>query len=121
MAVIGLVKEKTFAVYDQTVTVEFWNPPTILYASKEDYRLEFLLRGYKNQAHFITNGPRSFYAPATIHFKFQLTALTWPFAPGLVLSDKLFDLIKTRTQTADADGNEINGGIDWSTAVDGTV
>lgn len=117
MAKIGLNATKTFPVYDQTVTIGFWCPTKIVEADSENWTLKLQMRGYTSKASFLTLGKKSYYAPATTTLCFQLTQATWPFVLGQDPWPALWTLIATKTGT-DGDGNEINGGVDWSSAKD---
>lgn len=120
MAQIGLEVTKTFTVYDQTITLGFWCPTKIKEADSENFKLQLVMRGYTSKTAFLTKGKKSFYEPGTIILTFQLTQQTWPFVQGQDPWPALWTLIKSKTEIVDDEGNELNGGIDWSTATDST-
>lgn len=115
----GLLKDKSFTVYGQTINIGFWAVGPFK-ADPLNYRLDLDLLGYTDRATFLANR-KNFYPAATIRFVFQLTAPTWPFAPGVNLAVACYDLIQTRSAITDDEGNELNGGLDWSTATDDVV
>lgn len=116
MAVIGLIKSKTFSGYDgNDVTVEFWRPgPFLIDPIHKRGWLKWV--PYADQATFIAD-PTAFYAPGI--FTFSITPQNWPFVTGTDPMTKFWAFVKTFTDTVDpVNGGEINAGIDWSTATD---
>lgn len=117
---VGLGITKDITVYNQTISLTFWCP-TKINADSELFKLQLTMRGYPSKAYFLANGKRSFYEPATVVLSFSLTQQTWPFIQGQDPWPALWALIKSKTEIIDVDGNEINGGLDWSTSVDQTI
>jgi len=114
---IGLSLTQTYAVYSQTVTVSFWRPgPFYIDPITKTGWLKWV--AYTDQATFLANCS-NYYAPSQIIFAF--TPTNWPFVPGTDPMSKFWAFVQSHTTTADADGNTINGGIDWSTATLSTL
>lgn len=114
---IGLTLSKDYAVYTETITVTFWRPgPFYIDPITKTGWLKWV--GYADQATFLSN-PANYYHCAMVNFAF--TPANWPFIQGTDPMSKFWAFVKTHTATTDDDGNEVNGGVDWSTATDSTV
>lgn len=113
---IGLSISKTFAPDLYTsITVGYWMIEEIKQnrITKTGY---IALVPYTSRTFWTNNGDKSFYPQGRVIF--QVTAANWPFVVGTDPVSKAWAFIKAHTAIADADGNEINGGLDWSTATD---
>lgn len=113
---IGLVLSKTCTPNPYvSVTVEYWMIEEIKQnrISKTGY---ITLVPYTNQAYWVANGDKSFFAPGRVTFAVNPT--NWPFVVGTDPVSKAWTFIKSHTAIVDDDGNTLNGGVDWSTATD---
>lgn len=117
MAQIGFTAAapKTYTVDSATLSINFWSP-TWFEGDAEMFRIKIRMRGYDSKTYFLTHGKVSHYAPATITLAFQLSQATWPFAQGQDPWPTLWALIAALSATQNDDGEEINGGVNWSAA-----
>jgi hypothetical protein len=120
MAVIqvGFSATKTFTPDSYTnVTVGFWSAEKV-HMDRPNKMGYVTMVPYTDKATFLADA-KNFYAPGRITFGF--TPANWPFVVGTDPAIKFFQYVATLSATTDDDGNEINGGIDWSAATAETI
>jgi hypothetical protein len=116
---IGLSISKTFTPDSYTsITVGYWMIEEIKQNRITKYGYITLVP-YTDQAFWVSNGDKSFYHAGKIVF--AVNPANWPFVVGTDPISKAWAFIKSHTATQDDDGNQINGGLDWSRATDVTV
>lgn len=115
---IGLTLTKTFTPDLYTsITVEHWMIEEI--KQNRITKLGYIsLVPYTNKDFWVANGDKSFYTSGRVIF--SVNPSNWPFVVGTDPVSKAWAFIKTHTAIADDVGTELNGGLDWSQAVDVT-
>jgi len=115
---IGFSASKTFTQGTYvSVTVGFWTA-RIVHMDRPTKQGFVTMVPYTDKATFLANAA-NYYAPGEITFRFN--SGNWPFVTGTDPASKFFQYITTLSATQDVEGNEINGGIDWSAATVETI
>ncbi len=115
---IGFSATKTFTPDAYvSVTVGFWSADEV--SLRRSSRTGFMtMVPYTDKATFLAD-PKNFYAPGKISFAFSPG--NWPFVVGTDPAAKFFLYVATLSAVVDDEGNEINGGIDWTAATVETI
>jgi hypothetical protein len=115
---VGFSASKTYTPDSYTsVTVGFWSVDEV--HMKRSIKQGYVtMVGYTDKATFLANAA-NYYPKAVITFRFN--SGNWPFVVGTDPATKFFQWVATQSAVADDDGNEINGGIDWSAATVETI
>jgi len=115
---IGFSATKTFTPDAYvSVTVGFWSAETV-HLNRPTQTGFITMVPYTNKATFLAN-PKNYYGPGRITFSFN--ASNWPFVVGTDPAAKFFLYVAGLSATVDDEGNEINGGINWTTATVETI